>query len=170
MRRTEYLLRPANPFFILLSIILGLIFNLFPTFTQIIWMPDLLSIILLFWISREPYKVGIATAFLFGLIMDVRYGTLFGEKALEYSILGFAAHSMHIRLKHFSFIVQGLHFLPILFIAQGIFFTIHYLQGQTISEVYWLKPLIEVIIWPIVANILLIPQKRSDDIDHTRPI
>ncbi len=170
MRRTEYILKPSNYLFILFSIICGLAFNLFPMFGRIIWMPDLLSLIILFWVSREPYKVSIGSAFILGLIMDVSYATLFGEKALEYSILAFYAQSMQARLKHFSFTIQGLHFLPILFIAQFVFFMIHYLQGQNISNIYWTKPVIEALIWPILANILLIPQKLSHDIDHTRPI
>jgi rod shape-determining protein MreD len=164
------LLRPINTHFMLFSILCAVIYELVPRFNHLIWAPDILSLVILFWVVRDPYRINIGIAYILGLIMDVRYGTFLGEKAIEYAALAFSAHALHARLRYFSFSMQSLHFLPILIIIRGLNLLMHYNPEQNISWLYWLKPIIECVIWPLLANILLIPQKMPHNDDPTRPI
>ena len=76
--RPHYLLRPANPFFIWGSLVIALLLNLFP-WGQLPFVPDWLAVALLFWNVHQPRRVGIGASFVFGLLMDVHSGALFGD-------------------------------------------------------------------------------------------
>ena len=45
--------------------------------------PDVLILIIAFWCAHEPRRVGLFTAFTFGLLMDVHDAGLLGEHALS---------------------------------------------------------------------------------------
>ena len=70
MRPGKQLLLPARPGFIWGTLALALLVNMLPLGRQP-WMPDLLALVLVFWSVHQPLRIGIATAFLFGLVMDV---------------------------------------------------------------------------------------------------
>ena len=53
MPRGQPLLLPVNPWFIALSILLALMFNLLPL-GRGVWLPDMLLLVLVFWGVHEP--------------------------------------------------------------------------------------------------------------------
>jgi len=52
--------------------------------------PDVLALALVFWNVHQPRRVGMGAAFVFGLLMDVHEGALFGQHALAYTIVSTA--------------------------------------------------------------------------------
>ena len=70
--------------------------------------PDFLALILVFWNIFQPRRVGIALAWLLGLLMDVHAGSLLGQHALAYSILSYGAIALHRRLLWYSLTGQAL--------------------------------------------------------------
>ena len=81
-------------------------------------MPDWLALALLFWNVHQPRRVGIGAAFVFGLLMDVHNGALFGEHALAYTLISYGAITLHRRMTWFPVGAQALHVLPLLLLAQ----------------------------------------------------
>ena len=77
----EHLLLPADNAFISLTIALAFLLNVMP-WGSARWVPDFLALVLFFWNVRQPRKVGMGVAFLFGLVMDVHQASLLGEHAL----------------------------------------------------------------------------------------
>jgi rod shape-determining protein MreD len=116
--RPHYLLRPANPFFIWGSLVGTLLLNLFP-WGQTSFVPDWLALALLFWNVHQPRRVGMGAAFVFGLLMDVHDGALFGEHALAYTLISYGAITLHRRMTWFPIGAQALHVLPLLLLAQA---------------------------------------------------
>jgi rod shape-determining protein MreD len=169
-QRPHYLLRPANPLFIWGSLIVALLLNLFPWGTTSL-VPDLLALALLFWNVHQPRRVGIGAAFVFGLLMDVHNGALFGEHALAYTLISYGAITLHRRLTWFPVGAQALHVLPLLLIAQLATLAVRmWVGGEWPGWNYFAESGIGAAVWPIVSWLLLAPQRRPTERDDTRPI
>lgn len=169
-RGANQLLLPVNPFFIALSLLLALGFNLLPVGRQPA-MPDLLALALVFWNVHQPRRVGVGLAFVFGLLMDVHQGALLGQHALAYTLLSFAAITIHRRLLWFGVVEQALQILPVFFAAHGVALAVRMLAGGMFPG--WsllLAPVFEALLWPLATLLLLAPQRRAPDPDQNRPL
>jgi rod shape-determining protein MreD len=170
MPRGEALLLPANPLFILLSLLFALAFNMLPL-GRTPYMPDLLALVLAFWAVHQHRRVGVGTAFFFGLIMDVHQGSLLGQHALAYTLLAFAAVALHRRLLWFPVVQQAAQVLPLLIGAHLVSLIVRMAAGDLFPGwSYFIAPLIEAALWPIAAAILMAPQRRAPDPDENRPL
>ncbi len=170
MNRPHYILRPANGWFIALSLIIAFLLNLMP-WGQLAGVPDLIALVLLFWNIHQPRKAGMGIAFFLGLLMDVHHGSLLGEHALAYTILSYGAITIHRRVLWFPLFVQALHILPLLVLTQAIIFAIRLIAGASFPGWgYLTNAFVEAALWPVATFILLAPQKRPVDPDDTRPI
>ena len=117
-RGSDQLLLPVNPLFIVFTLLVALAINMLPLGRQAA-VPDLLAVALVFWNVHQPRRVGVGTAFVFGLLMDVHQGALLGQHALAYTLLSFVAISIHRRLLWFGVFEQALQILP-LFVGQHL--------------------------------------------------
>src|SRR3979411_2911318 len=88
----EVILKPASTWFVLLTLLVALGLNLLPlTDLALSVRPDFLALALLYWCIQEPRLVGVGAAWFVGLVMDVADATVFGQHALAYAVLAFAA-------------------------------------------------------------------------------
>ena len=171
MSRREALLLPVSPWFIVLSLLLSLLFSMLLGLAQALWLPDILAVCIFFWGIHQPRRVGMATAFILGLWMDVQHSSLFGQHALSYIVLSYFAFRMHRRLLWFPIKEQMLQILPFFILAEGISLLIRLSTGDDFPG--WtmlLSPFIETLLWPVANFILLAPQRRASDPDANRPI
>jgi len=173
MRPGQQLLLPANPVFIAFSLVLALFFNMAVNMAwgRVPWVPDLLAVLLVFWSVHQPLRVGIGTAFFFGLCMDVHQTGLLGQHALSYTVLSFLAIAMHRRLLWFTVPSQAMQVLP-LFVAAHVIDLVLRMLGGGIFPGWWmlLAPLLESMLWPLVSVVLLAPQRMAPNPDKTRPL
>lgn len=174
MRPGHQLLLPANPFFILGSLLAALGLNMLLNMGFIgraAWSPNLLALVLVFWSIHQPQRIGIGVAFAFGIAMDVQQGALLGQHALAYTVLSFLAIAIHRRLLWFSAPSQALQVLPLFVAAHAIELLIRLaVSGAFPGFLVLLAPLLESLLWPVVSVILLLPQRRSPDPDAHRPL
>lgn len=170
MRPGKPLLLPARPGFIWGTLLAALLVNMLPLGRQP-WVPDLLALVLVFWSVHQPLRIGIATAFLFGLVMDVHQTALLGQHALAYTALSFFAITVHRRLLWFTVPSQALQVLPLFGSAHAIELAIRLIAGGSVPG--WsmvLAPMIESALWPLATIVLLAPQRRAVDPDENRPL
>ena len=86
--RPEEILRQVNPWFILLTCLLGLLANVAPASGLVLELrPDFLMLVILYWCIQEPRYMGVGVAWMLGLVMDVADATVFGQHALAYAVL-----------------------------------------------------------------------------------
>lgn len=170
----QQLLLPANPVFIWFSLIGALMFNMvlnMGLFGRAAWVPDLLAVALVFWSVHQPLRIGVGVAFTFGLAMDVHQGALLGQHALAYTVLGFLAISMHRRLLWFSVPNQAMQVLPLFVVAHLLELLARMASGGSFPGwSFFLAPLIEAALWPMVSVLLLAPQRRAPNPDDNRPL
>ncbi len=168
--RPSALLAPANPLFIWASLLATLALNLLPVGPSS-WLPDFLALALVFWNVHQPRRVGIGAAFVFGLLMDVHDGALFGEHALAYTLLAYGAITLHRRVLWFPVAAQSMHVLALLLVAQCVSLAVRlWVGGGFPGWDYFLNSVIGAAIWPLVTWILLAPQRRPLERDDTRPL
>lgn len=170
MRPGQPLLLPANPWFIWGSLAAAMLLNMLPL-GRVPWMPDLLALVLVFWTVHQPLRIGVATAFAFGLAMDVHQSGLLGQHALAYTALSYLATVIHRRLVWFTVPSQAVQVLPLFVAAHAIELSVRLLSGSAFPS--WsllLAPLLESLLWPVVSLVLLAPQRRAHDPDETRPL
>ena len=170
MSRPHYILLPVSPIFIHFSLFCAFLLNLLP-WGRFIGAPDFVALVLVFWGVHQPRKVGIGIAFFMGLLMDVHDATLLGENALAYTLLSYCAIMMHRRVLWFPVMIQAFHVFPLLLLAQAIQMMVRFLvSGKFPGWLYFLESVTCILLWPVATWILLAPQRRAVDRDHTRPI
>lgn len=170
MRPGQPLLLPANPVFIWFSLLMAMMANMLPV-GRVAWMPDFLALVLVFWSVHQPLRVGVATAFLFGLAIDVHQASLLGQHALAYTALSYFAITIHRRLLWFTVPSQAVQVLPLFAAAHAIELAIRLISGGAYpGPTILLAPLIEAALWPVVSVLLLLPQRRAPDPDENRPL
>jgi rod shape-determining protein MreD len=170
MRPGQQLLLPANPFFIWGTLLLALLCNMLPL-GRTPWMPDFVALVLVFWSVHQPLRVGIGSAFFFGIAMDVHQSALLGQHALAYTILSFFAITIHRRLLWFSVPSQALQVLPLFAAAHAVELAVRMLAGGVFPGFsILLSPALESVLWPVVSVLLLAPQRRAPDPDANRPL
>jgi rod shape-determining protein MreD len=168
--RPQYLLRPANSLFIWASLFAALLLNLLPWGRQP-FVPDFLALALIFWNVHQPRRVGMSAAFVFGLLMDVHDGALFGQHALAYTLISYGAITLHRRITWFPVGAQALHVLPLLLVAQLATLAIRmWVGGEWPGWVYLAESVVGALLWPVVSWLLLAPQRRPIERDETRPL
>jgi len=174
MRPGQQLLLPANPLFIWFSLFTALALNLLMNmglWGRAAWVPDLLALALVFWSVHQPLRIGVGTAFFFGLAMDVQQGALLGQHALAYTALGFLAIAMHRRLLWFPVPMQAVQLLPLFAAARLLELLVRLVAGDGFPGwPYLLGPVIEAALWPVDSVLQLAPQRRAPDPDDNRPL
>jgi len=170
MPRGDQLLLPANPLFILLTLLLALAFNLLPLGRSPA-VPDMLALTLAFWAVNQPRRVGVGVSFFFGLLMDVHQGSLLGQHGLAYSLLAFAAIALHRRMLWFPVLQQAMQVLPLLIAAHMVSLVVRMIAGDLFPGwTYFIAPCFEALLWPVVSFVYLAPQRRAPDPDENRPL
>ncbi len=174
MRPGQQLLLPANPAFIWFSLLAALMFNMLLNmglWGRSPWVPDLLAVALVFWSVHQPLRIGVGVAFVFGLAMDVHQGALLGQHALAYTVLGFLAISMHRRLLWFGVPNQAVQVLPLFVAAHLLELLVRMASGGSFPGLtYFIAPVLEAMLWPVVSVLLLAPQRRAPNPDDNRPL
>lgn len=169
-RSADQLLLPVNPWFMWTTLIAALTLNLVPIGRQPA-MPDFIALALVFWNVHQPRRVGVGTAFVFGLLMDVHQGGLLGLHALAYTLVSYFAITIHRRLLWFTAPAQAVHVLPLFAAAHFTAILLRMASGGDFPG--WsvlLSPVFESLLWPLVSLALLAPQRRAPDPDKNRPL
>jgi rod shape-determining protein MreD len=174
MRPGQQLLLPANPLFIWGSLLVALLLDMSQNmglWGRAAWTPDVLALVLVFWSVHQPLRVGIGTAFFFGIGVDVHQSSLLGQHALAYTVLSFLAIAIHRRLLWFSVPSQALQVLPLFVAMHAIELGLRMIGGGQFPGLWVLAaPVIESLLWPVVSVLLLLPQRRTPNPDANRPL
>ena len=159
--RPEEILLPARRWFIALSLLLGLLLNLVPLsgLAATLW-PDALALVLLYWCIQEPRFVGVGVAWWVGLLMDVADATLFGQHALAYAVLAYAAEYFRRRVLRFPLWQQAAQVAVLLGLTALLVLLVRYVGGAPLPRwTYAVPPLVGALLWPLLSVVLQWPQR-----------
>lgn len=127
-------------------------------------MPGFLALILVFWNVYQPRRIGMALAWLLGLVMDVYSGSLLGQHALAYSILSFGAIALHRRLLWYSVPGQAMQLLPLFLLAHLVVVMVHFFfTGIFPPWIFLLSPIMTAVLWVPLSRMVIGRLNRPSD-------
>lgn len=164
------ILLPVRQWFILSTLAVALFLDLVP-FGHAPGVPDWLALVLAFWSVREPRHVGMGTAFVLGVLMDVAAASVMGQHALAYLLLAYGASGLSRRILWFPLGQQALHILPMLLGTQLVMVITRLIGGADFPGWgYFLGSFTGALLWFPLTFVLLLPQYRPLEKDENRPI
>ncbi|MEO8738112.1 MAG: rod shape-determining protein MreD [Casimicrobiaceae bacterium] len=161
--RPEEILLPAKSWFVLFTLLAGLAANMLPlSGVALLLRPDCLALILLFWCIREPRLIGVGIAWSLGLFMDVADGTVFGQHALAYAVLAYAAEYFRRRVLRFSLWQQAAQVAVLLLLCAGLVALVRIVGGAPLPRwSYVIGSLTGALLWPPITVLLQWPQRPT---------
>ena len=157
----EEILRPAAPWFVVLTLLLAFTGNLWPVSgVAALLKPDFLALLLLYWCIQEPRYVGVGVAWCVGLLMDVGDATLFGQHALAYAFLAYSAEFFRRRVLRFPLWQQAAQVAVLLGLCALIVLLVRSVGGAPLPRwTYVVPPVVGALLWPAVTLVLQWPQR-----------
>lgn len=170
MPRGQPLLMPVRPAFIGMSLLVALVLSMLPL-GRVLWTPDWVLLLLVFWSLQQPLRVGMGIAFAMGLVLDVQQSALLGQHALVYALAVFAVQAAARRLLWFGTLMQALQLAPVFLAAHALQVGLRLAGGGiAVDFTVLVAPLLETLLWPLASWVLLAPQRRPPDQDKNRPL
>ncbi len=157
----EEILQPVRPWFIVATLALALAANLLPlSGVALALRPDFVALVLLYWCIQEPRYVGVGIAWGVGLLMDVGDATLFGQHALAYAFLAYAAEYFRRRVLRFSLWQQAAQVAVLLGLCAALVLLVRFVGGAPLPRwMYAVPPLVGALLWPAITLLLQWPQR-----------
>ena len=161
----QEILRPVKGSFIFLSLMAALLLNLLPLKEVLLTLwPDFTALTILYWCINQPQRVGMSTAFGMGLLMEIGNAGTFGQHALAYSIIAFAALLFQRRLYNFGLLKQAPQMGLILLMGQSVMLLTWLLDGADFPGWnFFLASATGTALWPLLSSLLKIPQRPKSD-------
>jgi len=111
--------------------------------------PYWVAMMMIYWSLETQDTIGLGTAFLTGLALDVLSGSLMGMHALSLVIMVFLVQRFRPRLRFFPPWQQALSVLVLLVNDRVILIWVTALLGEPLPTwKYWLPPIVALAIWP----------------------
>ena len=141
---------------IFMSFFIALMLMIFPLPDHLGWIrPQITMLVLIYWVIYLPHRIGVATGWFVGLLMDVLVGGVLGEYALGMSLIAYFAYRLHARIRMFPMFQQMFSVLVLVGLAQVLVVWVNYLHGDPHKfYLQWLPILTTTLCWPIVYIIL----------------
>ena len=96
-------MRHTNIVSIYLTLLIALLCQLYPWVGQgIIYRPDFVLVVLIYWLLRAPSLCSVGTAWIAGLLVDLATGSLLGQHALSFTITAYVSLNYQRRLVLFN--------------------------------------------------------------------
>lgn len=150
---------------IYLSFLVAIFIDLIPIMQSgFLWLPDVMALLILYWLINTPKQFNLGSAFVLGLISDISVGSTLGQHALAYTITGFIVLLNQRKIQAYHYGWQSL-------VALGVLFGIHFIMALTRFAIngkiagwsYFLPPFIGALLWPLLNKIIFLtykPRKR----------
>ena len=148
--------------YIYLSFVVALLINLIPASGVI---PDIVVLLLMYWILTAPEQVGLFTAFVLGILADVGSFTALGVHSLAYVAISFILIQNYRRFTLYNYGAQAFIALTILLINQFVISAVGYLISKKAPPISFFFPaFIGAVLWPLLNKIMVWaykPRKRE---------
>jgi len=145
-----------NIFIILVSFLAGMALTILPLPDWAsVWRPQWLFLVLVYWLLNAPYRVGLMSAWLLGLVTDILLGTALGLHAFIFTFLSYFILKFNPQLRNFPMWQQVL----IIFVLSFVYLLIEcivivLIHSQPVSWTFWLPMFSNVLFWPWIKYLL----------------
>lgn len=159
----EFLL-PASSRFILASFFVAVLLEWLPWQGWALAVrPDFVGLMLLYWCTHKPHRVGIGIAWVLGILVDVSDASLFGQHALAYSVLAFGGLVLNRRVQMFNLKEQSAHVFGLLLVSYSVYAIVHWQVRGFVAWEYFVGSLTSALLWaPLTLLIRTLRQPRRN--------
>jgi len=126
------------------------------------WRPDWLALVLIYWGMALPDRVGLGTAWLLGLLLDVLTGTILGAHALALVLIAYVVQRFYLQLRAFPVWQQSFFLLFLLALYQLPLIWLLALGAQHQPILAWQTIISGSLMWPLIFASLRGMQGRYD--------
>ncbi len=147
---------PQGYWVILASFLVALVLAVLPLPQWLLWArPEWLALALIYWSIALPERVGILTALLLGVVMDVLEGAVLGQNAFALVVVAVLCLLLYQRVRVFSLLQQAGVVFVLIGIHQLICQWVQNLEGAGATTLLFLMPaLTSALLWPAVLHLL----------------
>jgi rod shape-determining protein MreD len=118
------------------------------------WRPPWVALTVIYWSMHRPGRIGVGTAWMLGLTLDVLQGTVLGQHALSLAFASFLAIKLCQRLRVFPIWHQTVSVGILVAIYSFLNFWIDGMTGNQIGGLARLTPILSaLLVWPLVSGI-----------------
>ncbi|SDI40132.1 MULTISPECIES: rod shape-determining protein MreD [Ferrimonas] len=148
--------KPQRYSLIWITILVALFLQIMPL-PQVVasWRPDWVLLVLAYWTLALPHRVGIFTAFVVGLLLDVLLGATLGVRSLALSVVIYLVALQYQKLRHFSWVQQVSILAGLSLASHLLVFWAEYLHSGVSLSWEYLRPVVTTpLLWPWVFWLL----------------
>ncbi len=164
MQERQEILKPVSNLFIASSVLVALFLNALPWGG--IWLvlrPDFVAVVMLYWCTHKPYRMGIGLSWAVGILSDVNDASLFGQHALSYTILAFGGVVLNRRIRMFDLREQTTQVFLILLATYSVYAVVNWQVNGQLAWSYFLGCLTSTLLWiPVSALFQSVRQRRVE--------
>lgn len=160
----EFML-PASPAFIALSLFVALVIDWLPwSGVWLLLRPDFVALVLLYWCTHKPYRIGIGIAWGMGILADVADASLFGQHALAYAVLAFGGIVLHRRVQMFDLRQQTMQVFPLILLSYAVYAAVHWQLHGYIAWAYFSGSVTSTLLWaPLTLLLQALRRPAAED-------
>lgn len=125
-----------------------------------VWRPDWLALVLIYWCMTMPDRVGMGTAWMLGLLLDVLTGTILGLHALALVLIAYLVQRFYLRLRAFPVWQQSFLLLFLLTIYQLPLFWLSGWGARRDPTLAWQAIISGSLVWPWIFALMRSIQGR----------
>ncbi len=147
---------PHGYWVILGTFFIALVLAVLPLPLWLLWgRPEWVCLALVYWCIALPQRVGIATALLLGVVLDVLEGAVMGQNAFALVVVALLSLILYQRLRVYSLWQQASMVFVLMGINQMICQWVQNLQGVGATTLLFLLPAFSsALLWPLVLHSL----------------
>lgn len=117
--------------------------------------PAWVLLVLAYWNSAMPRRVGVIMAWLGGLLLDALTGAVLGEHALALVAASFCVLKLNELLRTFPLWQQSVVLLPVFVLYEFVLFWIDGATGRAVDPLWrWAPVITTTLLWPVVNTSL----------------
>jgi len=115
--------------------------------------PNLVVMVLIFWLLNNPRAIDIGSACLIGLLFDALCGGVLGQEALSFTIVAYLVLLLHHRIQLFGTVLQTVLIFGLLELDQLIAIWVHVImRGGSVVVYGVLNALTGALCWPLLQT------------------
>jgi len=154
--------RASGLWVIVASFLLALQLAVFPLPPSLAWLrPEWVLLVLVYWAIALPERVGLSTALLLGLVMDVAEGAVFGQHMLGIVVVTVLARLLYERLRVFTLPQQAVVLFLLVGTERLLCQWIQALEGVPARSAVFLLPAVtSALFWPPLFLLLRAVRRR----------
>ena len=157
--------KTARTYYVLIgSFVVAIILTIMPIPVQAEpFRPEWILLLVIYWSMTTPRMIGIGSAWVIGLLVDVLRGALLAQHALGFALTAYISIRFHQRVRVYPLHQQALFIAIILPPYMSATLWVYGALGQASdSWTYWAPVLTSAIAWPFISIIMQIVRRTTD--------